>query len=495
MYESAYLNVVNYASLKRSDHLQLLREKDEKIRYLSFELEQLKRALFGSKSERFEHSVIAEQLELFAALERQIVELQEEQITYKRRKVKRKPKRTKLPEHLERVVTILEPEVNVDVMQKMGEAVQEKLAYTPAKLYVKKTVRPKYKDSKGAFHIADLPPDPFPRSVASPSLAAHIAVNKYVDHQPLYRQSKIWDRQSIDLSRSTMCGIIRKGAELLEPLYEAMTSMAMNSNYLMADESSIPVLHKDQKDSKALKGCMLVKVAPQECITIMEYIKTKEKINLISSLQSFKGHLQVDGNVSYEDLDKKQDVHLMHCLVHSRRYFEKALDYDRVKAQWMLTKIQQLYKIERSTKGQTIETILYVRQTHAQPILDDIKNWLEENLVLSDPPNPMQRAIRYMLKRWKGLTRYIEAAHLRPDNNLIENQIRPLALGRKNYLFAGSDRGAHHAAIFYSFFATCKMNGLNPFAWLQDVYSRISEHPINQINLLIPTKDYQFLER
>ncbi|NND05892.1 MAG: IS66 family transposase [Saprospiraceae bacterium] len=452
MYESAYINTVNYASLKRSDHLQLLREKDEKIRYLSFELEQIKRALFGSKSERFVSSTTAEQLELFTTLQRQLAEVHEEQISYKRKKVKRKPKRTKLPEHLERVVTIMEPEVNVNAMQKMGEAIQEKLALTPAKLYVKKTV------------------------------------------QPLYRQSKIWNRQSIDLSRSTMCGIIRKGAELLEPLYEAMTSMAMNSNYLMADESSIPVLHKDQKDSKALKGCMLVKVAPQECITIMEYIKTKEKINLLSSLQSFKGHLQVDGNVSYEDLDKKQDMHLMHCLVHSRRYFEKALDYDRVKAQQMLAKIQQLYKIERSTKGQTTETILYARQTHAQPILDDIKNWLEENLVHSDPPNPMQRAIRYMLKRWKGLTKYIDAGHLRPDNNLIENQIRPLALGRKNYLFAGSDRGAHHAAIFYSFFATCKMNGLNPFEWLQDVYTRISEHPINQINLLIPIKDYPFLK-
>ena len=495
MYESAYINSVNYASLKRSDHLQLLREKDEKIRYLSFELEQLKRALFGSKSERFVSSTIAEQLELFATLERQLVELQEEQISYKRKKVKRKPKRTKLPEHLERVVTILEPEVDVSAMQKLGQAVQEKLAFVPAKLYVEKTVRPKYKDRQGTFHIAELPPDPFPKSVASPSLAAHIAINKYVDHQPLYRQSKIWNRQSINLSRSTMCGIIRKGAELLTPLYQEMNSMAMNSNYLMADESSIPVLQKDHKHSKAIKGCILVKVAPQECITVMEYIQTKEKINLLSSLQSFKGHLQVDGNVSYEQLDKKQDVHLMHCMVHSRRYFEKALDYDRAKAQQMLTLIQQLYQIERSIKGQTPENILRTRQTHAQPILDHIKKWLEEHFVLNDPPNPMQRAIRYMLKRWDGLTKYIEAGHLRPDNNLIENQIRPLALGRKNYLFAGSDRGAHHAAIFYSLFATCKMNQLNPFEWLQDVYSRISQHPINQIRHLVPTKNYQFLTR
>ncbi len=189
-----YLNVVNYSSLNRSDHFQLLREKDKKIRHLSFELEQLKRALFGSKSERFINSAAVEQLELFAALERQITELQEEQISYTRKKVKR----TKLPEHLERVETVLQPNVDVSGMQKLGEAVQEKLAFAPAKVYVKKTVRPKYKDSQGTFHIVELPPDPFPKNIASRSLAAHVAVNKYVDHQPLYRQSKIWARQSID---------------------------------------------------------------------------------------------------------------------------------------------------------------------------------------------------------------------------------------------------------------------------------------------------------
>lgn len=357
-------------------------------------------------------------------------------------------------------------------MEKKGEQVTEKLAIVPAKVYVEKTVRPKYKDQQGVFHIAELPSDPFPKGIASPSLAAHISVSKYVDHLPLYRQRKIWERQSIDLPRSTMCGIVRKGVELLRPLYESMASRLMISHYLMADESSIPVMGSDSKERKTRKGCMLVKVAPMEAITVMQYIKTKEKSRIINALKEFRGHLQVDGNVSYEELGDLQGITLMHCLVHARRYFEKALEYDKMKANQMLGLIQQLYQIERSLVDQPKEEILQARHKHADPIITEIKKWLDENLALHDPPNPIQTAIRYMLKRWMGLTVYLTKGYLRPDNNLIENQIRPLALGRKNYLFAGSDDGAEHAAIFYSFFATCKMNNINPFDWLMHVYKR-----------------------
>lgn len=489
-----YFRVVNYAALKRSEHLELLKEKDNKITFLSFELEQLKRALFGSKSERFVPATAnPEQLALFKELEKQIAELQKESITYSRKKVKRKPKRTKLPEDLERVVTILEPEVDTTGMRKMGNEIKEKLAFVPAKLYVEQTLRTKYKDERGVFYIADLPSDPFPKSIASESLAAHIAVSKYVDHQPLYRQSKILARQSIDLPRSTMCGIIRRGADLIKPIYYAMIDKAMKSDYLMADESSIPVLRKDEQNKKTIKGCMLVKVAPEAKITVMEYIMTKEKVNIVNALKSFKGHLQVDGNVSYEELSKIGQVYLMHCLVHSRRYFEKALDYDQGKANVMLNMIQKLYQIERSCNGQSFELILQTRKQHAIPVLDKMKKWLDANLAMNDPPNPIQKAIRYMLKRWNGLTEYVNYGHLRPDNNLIENQIRPLALGRKNYLFAGSDNGAEHAAIFYSMFSTCAMNNINPFDWLVDVFKRISDHHINKIDQLIPVENYQFL--
>ena len=487
-----YFNVVNYAALKRSDYIKLLEEKDHKIQHLLFELEQLKRALFGSKSERFIGIHSPEQLRLFTALQEELTALQEEQISYKRKKVKKKPKRTKLPDSLERVVTVLEPAGDVSQMEKIGEQVTEKLSLIPAKAYVEQTVRPKYKDQEGAFHIAELPSDPFPKSIASANLAAHIAVQKYVDHQPLYRQSKIWQRQRVDLPRSTLCGIIRKGALLLSPLYEAMISKVMQGPYLMADESSIPVQGTTPKHEKIKKGCMLVKVAPLEALAVMEYIRTKEKENIIKSLEGFKGYLQVDGNVSYKELGTMDGVTLMHCLVHARRYFEKAKDYDRVKTNEMLGMIQQLYQIERQIKDEPPNSKLIIRQKHSEPITEKMKKWLEENLELYPPDSPMTTAIRYMLNRWAGLTVFLNNGDLRPDNNLIENQIRPLAIGRKNYLFAGSENGAQYAAIFYSFFATCKMNKINPYDWLVDVYKKISDYPVNKIHELIPDKNYQF---
>lgn len=487
-----YFNVVNYAALKRSDHIKLLEEKDQKIQHLLFELEQLKRVLFGSKSERFIGTPSPEQLKLFAALQEELAAVQEEQISYKRKKVNRKPKRTKLPDTLERVVTVLEPEEDVSQMEKIGEQVTEKLSIIPAKAFVEQTVRPKYKDKKGAFHIAELPSDPFPKSIASAHLAAHIAVQKYVDHQPLYRQSKIWKRQQVDLPRSTMNDIIRKGAKLLEPLYNAMVSKAMQGTYLMADESSIPVLGTTPKHEKIKKGCMLVKVAPLESIAVMEFIGTKEKENITKSLGVFEGYLQVDGNVSYEALGASKKVTLMHCLVHARRYFEKAKEYDSVKSNEMLEMIQQLYQIERQIKEEPPDMKYHMRQKHSKPVTIKMKKWLEDNLELYPPDSPMTKAIRYMLKRWAGLTVYLTNGELRPDNNLIENQIRPLALGRKNFMFAGSENGAKYAAIFYTLFATCKINHINPYDYLVDVFKKISDYPVNKIHELIPHKNYKF---
>ena len=178
---------MNYQALKRSEHIQLLQQKDLKIHYLQFELEQLKRAIFGSKSERFVPEVSPDQLLLFEELQKQITTLQEESTSSDRTKkqAKRKPKRTKLPAELRRETTIIEPDVDTAKMTKLGKEVQEKLAIKPMELYVKQTVRPKYKDNQGNFHIAQLPSDPFPKSIASPSLAAHIAVNKYVDPSTL----------------------------------------------------------------------------------------------------------------------------------------------------------------------------------------------------------------------------------------------------------------------------------------------------------------------
>jgi hypothetical protein len=221
---------------------------------------------------------------------------------------------------------------------------------------------------------------------------------------------------------------------------------------------------------------------------------SKHKVNLLDALEGFQGHLQVDGNVSYEEMGLKSGVTLMHCLVHSRRYFEKALAYDNNSASHALTLIGELYKIEREANAANLDwdEIRQVRQEKSQLILEKLKVWLEEKALIVIPNSPIGIAVAYMLKRWKGLIEYINDGRFRPDNNLIENQIRPLALGRKNYMFAGSHDGAEYAAIFYSFFATCRLNNIDPEKWLVDILNRIENHPINRIEELLPTKDYQF---
>lgn len=470
-------------------------DQKRKISALQFELDQLKRAVFGSKSERFVSAENALQMSIFEESEQEsdAEEVPEEssvKTVVKKRKVK-KPKRKKIPAHLRREQTILEPEVDTEKMTLIGQSVSEKLEIKPAEIYVRSTIRPKYLDKKGTIHIAELN-DPFPKYQAGPSLVAHVAVQKYVDHLPLYRQSKIFKRQQIDLPRSTLNGMIALGKKKLAKLYDALCEKVMASDYIQADESSIPVLTKDNPGS-TLKGCMLVKVAPNAKLVVFDYIKTKEKVNILASLAGFKGHLQVDGNVSYEEKGTEDEVTLMHCLVHSRRMFEQALDYDRENASHVLTEIAKLYLIERkaSEKEMSYDQIYALRQEQSVPILEDLKKWLEKNKDIHPPSTPMYKSVRYMLKRWRGLIKYTTHGKLRPDNNLIENQIRPLALGRKNYLFAGSHQGAEYAAFYYSFFATCKLNDIDPQKWLTDVFHKFNDHSIVKMDELLPLKGYQ----
>lgn len=488
---------MDYSTLTKSALTEIIQQRDlenkeqaRQIEYLKFELEQLKRALFGSKSERFVSSGQDGQLDIFNK-EKTAQDSVETVTVAAHQKKKKKPKRKKLPEHLERETFVVEPEVDTTTMRCIGEEVTEKLEVIPAKLYVREIKRPKYIDQSQKIHIAEMPSEPFPKSIAGASLAAKIAVDKYVDHLPLYRQSKIYGRDQIELARSTLNNIIANGHRLLKPLYEKLHAIIQEQQYVMADESSIRVLNKDNEKG-SLKGCMLVMAAPEKKLVLMQYIKTKEKKNIYNALKDIKGHLQVDGNVSYEELAQVGVLTLMHCMAHARRYFEKALDYDQQKAAVGMNFIKALYQIEREIKERPVEQKKETRIKKAIPILNKFKIWLEENLALKDPPNPIQKAIRYVLKRWQGLTEYTTHGHLKIDNNLIERQIRPLALGRKNYLFAGAHSGAEYAAMFYSFFATCQLNGIDPFKWLTYVYQNIQEHSIKQIEDLLPLEGFSY---
>lgn len=485
---------MNNAQLTYEELIKINEELRREIAQLKFDLEQLRKAVYGSKSERFT-TELPGQSNLFddQPMEASDLEAEVEVVTQKKKRKGQQPVREKISESLRREEIVINPDVDTSNMERIGEQISEKLEIKPAEIYVVKTVRPKYIDKEGTFHIAPLN-DPFPKSNAGASFAADIAVQKYVDHLPLYRQSKILARNQVKISPSTLLNYLALGSKKIKLLIPVLREQIHRSNYMQADETSMRVLTQDKPDS-ALKGCFLVKTAPNERLVLFEYIKTKEKVNILDSLKGFKGYLQVDGNVSYEEKGKETDVTLIHCLVHSRRKFTEALAYDQKKSAYVLEEIKRLYLIERQMDEEAydFEQKLKKRQELSVPILVALEEWLRDKLQPNLPTNPFQSAVKYMLKRWGGLIEYTKNGILRPDNNLIENQIRPLALGRKNYMFAASHQGAEYAAIYYSFFAMCILNGINPHRWLTDVYLRIDNHNIQKLHELLPTKDYQFL--
>lgn len=461
---------------------------------LKFELEQLKRMLFGKKSERFVPSS-TNQLNIFSP---EIPPEEQEPaekytVTYQREKKKSKKKqaiRTEISSHLPRVEEIIEPENIVEGSVKIGEEITELLEITPATIFVRRIIRPKYALPKEqGIIIAELPSLPIPKGNAGASLLAFIAVSKFEDHLPLYRIRKIFKRQELDVSPSTISGWSGKTADLLLPLYDELKeNFLQDANYLQSDESPIKVQDKNKK--KALhQGYMWAYRNPIKRLVLFEYNKGRGLQAPLEFFKNFKGTLQTDGYNVYQALVKANpNITLLGCMAHARRYFEKALDNDPRRAEHVLLLIQKLYSMERKAKerNSSIEVIKRYRLIYALPIIQEIELYLKQEINLVLPKSTIGVAMAYTLKIYGNLKQYLYDGRYEIDNNMIENSIRPLAIGRKNYLFAGSHQAAQHYAMFYSFFATCKINNVNPFEWLNDVIRRIPEHKANKLHLLLP---------
>jgi hypothetical protein len=269
----------------------------------------------------------------------------------------------------------------------------------------------------------------------------------------------------------------------------------LQSQYLQADESSIRVLNKDDENG-SMKGCMQVVHAVCEKLAYFRYTPTKEKHHLLELLEGFSGYLQTDGNASYKSKDAEQNVTLLHCWAHARRKFEQSLENDEQRASHMLTEIQLLYATERRARDALLSNteLLALRQQETIPVLHRIKAWLDQESIVVLPSSAIGKAIAYTLNHWQGLTRYTVHGYLQIDNNPVENLIRPLALGRKNFMFAGSNNGAKRAAIMYTLFAMATLNGIDPPSWLTTVIYRIQSHPVNRLHELLPLKGYQFVD-
>lgn len=461
----------------------------EKLACLEHELSQLKRLIFGASSERFVPGSTPEQLPLFEQVAPEpVAKTLPEQVLVPRHTRRKKPVRQVLPSHLPREVIVIEPDEDTTDLKKIGQQITETLDYRPASLVVIRRVRPKYvdpRDEDRGVIIAALPSRPIEKGMAEAGLLAHVVIEKYVDHLPLYRQVQRLRREGITLAESTLGGWIAQSSHLLDPLYAALIKEALASGYIQADETPIPV-QDPQKKATTHRGYYWVYHAPLAGLVVMDYQRGRSRDGPVSFLEGYQGALQSDGYAAYDGFDARPEMTTYACWAHARRYFHEALSSAPDRARDALEQIGQLYDLERALRERdaSADRRRRQRQQQALPVLERFKQWLEAHPGL--PKSPWGKAVGYSLNRWNKLCRYVDDGRIEIDNNGVENAIRPIALGRKNYLFAGSHEAAQRAAVIYSLLATCKKHEVNPQHWLRDVLSRIASHPMRRVHELLP---------
>lgn len=480
---------------KKADITNLSREDlIVEVMQLQHQVSLLQKMVFGPKSERFKlpAEVPANQLSLDVAADR-IAELEVKKTPVKSHdrvkakvEVKVHPGRHALPANLRREEIIIEPSQDVSGCSCIGEEVTEVLEVTPAEFYVKRYVRRKYalKDEEGVV-IAPLPRRAIDKGIAGASVLAMLIIGKFVDHLPIYRQIAIFKRAGLNLHYNTVVDWCNQGLEVLTPLYEQLKQKVLESDYLQADETGIKVLDSEKKGSSH-QGYLWAYRDPVNNLVLFEYQHGRGKTGPAELLKHFKGYLQTDGYSSYKQFNDRQDVKVLYCMAHARRYFSDAQTNDRERCTHALAEFQKLYEIERQIKTLTVGQKLEIRKDKAVPILEGLQKWMIEEYKSNTPSSATRKAMEYSMKRWAELSAYTTDGRLEIDNNRIENQIRPIALGRKNFLFAGSHEAAQRIAMIYSLLGTCKANGLEPLSWLTHVLEQIPTRTDNDLKDLFP---------
>jgi transposase len=462
-------------------------ELTDTVTKLQGEIDFFKRQIFGKKSERF-HTITG-QLSLDGMAVAQPVSLPhriESALPVERDK--KKPVRKAVDESkFEVVVEDVYPEGNTDEMKYIGVEETIYKVLIDAKIVLKKIKRYKYQKVNGEIVIADMPYRPFAKSAVSSSIISSVVVQKFVDAMPIYRQEQSWKRLGVEFPYSSLSDMQRMGYDLIKPLFDAFKSDILTSEYLQVDESPYKVLSSTKKGASHL-GYQWVYLDPIGNRVFYNYQRGRSQKHPSEILKEYNGIIQTDGYSGYNKIASKSDVEQIYCMAHARRYFEKALKNDPDRASYFLSEIQKLYAIEKHIKDFQLvdhEKLLY-RKQNALPILDELRCWLDENRKEVTPKSSIGKAIIYSRDRWQGLTAYCNHHFAEIDNNPVERAIRPMVVGRKNYLFAGTDESAERAACFYSFFITCRNNGVNPRAWLEDVFEKIEHLKPSQYHTLFP---------
>ena len=459
---------------------------------LKRELDQLRKLIFGAKKERFvTENVTPGQLSLFEDLsvgQGPVEEQTKEIISYERKKPSKKHEgRNEIPDHLPVIEVIIEPDQDVTGMKKIGEEITETLEYTAASLVKKRIIRPKYAlpQNEGII-IGKLPSRPIEKGIAEASLLSHLIVSKFIDHLPFYRQIQIFKREfDWNVSASTINDWFVACCTLIEPLYEELKRQVLSSGYLQVDESPIKVLDSD-KPGSTHQGYQWVYHSPERRLVLFDYRKGRGMHGPKEVLENYNGWLQCDGYDVYDKIATLEGIQIAGCLAHARRYYHEALSNDKKRAEYALVIFQNIYEIERANKSMNPLDRKLDRLAKVKPHLDNLKSWVEEECVKVLPKSAIGKAMSYTQSQWHKLYNLLEDGRLEIDNNLIENKIRPLALGRKNYLFAGSHDGAKRIAMIYSFMGTCKANDVNPNEWLKNVLEKIPDTKMSELSNLLP---------
>jgi transposase len=482
--------------------LHLLGQINEKTREnfdLQCQLDWLKRQLFGRKSETMDPKQRLLFADLFDKLQQQLDQRSVPQAATTpaasapkvppANRPARRNGRVPLPAALPRVREYLDPDPRLmKNLRCLGEDVTEILEYIPAGFYVRQIIRRKYAPggSQGSVIMAPLPPLPIEKGRPGPGVLAYVITSKYCDHLPLYRLEQIFARHGLHIPRTTQWDWVRDSADLLEAIALAMKRRILASDQLFTDDTYIPIQDKSRTQ---VRDGYLWPYLDRANNVYFDYTTTRSHEGPERMLKGYQGSIQADAFPGYDGLYGEGKATEVGCWGHARRKFDEAKQTDPLRANQMLALIAQLYVVEDQARAEhrDAEGVKALRQEFSKPILDDqikpvLDAWNTEVL----PKSPIGKAVTYALNQWEALNRYLENGILCIDNSLSERVIKLVALGRKNWLFSGSDDGARRAAILYSLIASCKLCGIDPFVYLRDVLERINTHPAHRIDELTP---------